>query len=214
MSKSSHGQASDRMTGTTRRRPRGEQGARRVDLILDAAEAVFGEAGFDGATTNAIAARAGVSIGSIYQYFPDKSALFAAVADRYRAALRALYDEALTASASDETWPALLDRLIDPLVHLEVRHAAFKAVLCGHSAGRSIHDSLVESEVAARIEQSLRSKLPKLSASSLTVVGRVIIASVSGVITSLYSSCSYRQQMMTISGLKRMLTHYLSSHSI
>jgi AcrR family transcriptional regulator len=44
--------------------------------LLDAAEEVFAERGFDGAQTPQIAERAGVSTGALYRYFPDKRALF------------------------------------------------------------------------------------------------------------------------------------------
>ncbi len=53
-----------------------------VDRILDSAFAVFGELGFRGTTLRRIAARAGLSAGSIYNYFPDKDALFDAAAAR------------------------------------------------------------------------------------------------------------------------------------
>jgi AcrR family transcriptional regulator len=47
-----------------------------VDRILDSAFAVFGEEGFQGTTVKSIAAKAGLSAGSIYNYFPDKDNLF------------------------------------------------------------------------------------------------------------------------------------------
>jgi len=53
-----------------------------VDRILDAAFEVFGENGFQGTTVRQIAARAGLSAGSIYNYFPDKDNLFEAAVGR------------------------------------------------------------------------------------------------------------------------------------
>lgn len=50
-----------------------------VEAILQAAAHILEEEGFEGYTTNAIAARAGVSIGSLYQYFPNKDAVTAAL---------------------------------------------------------------------------------------------------------------------------------------
>ena len=54
-----------------------------VDALLEATARVLVKDGYDRASTNKIAAVAGVSIGSLYQYFPSKEALVAAVIDRH-----------------------------------------------------------------------------------------------------------------------------------
>ncbi|SUD49066.1 transcriptional regulator BetI [Nocardia otitidiscaviarum] len=58
-----------------------------VRRIVDAGEAVLVRHGYDGASTNRIAATAGISPGSLYQYFPDKDAIVSAVIERYTAAV-------------------------------------------------------------------------------------------------------------------------------
>ncbi len=63
------------ITGTRRRRPKQQRSRLMVDFILEAATQIFDEIGYDAATTNMIAERAGISIGSLYQYFPNKAAL-------------------------------------------------------------------------------------------------------------------------------------------
>jgi len=60
-----------------------ERSRRTVDTILEATARVLIKYGYDKASTNRIAAVAGVSIGSLYQYFPSKEALVAAVIDRH-----------------------------------------------------------------------------------------------------------------------------------
>lgn len=64
-------------------------------MILDAAAQVLVEEGFDRATTNGIARRAGVSIGSLYQYFPNKEAVVAALFDRLSDKAVRLYQDRL-----------------------------------------------------------------------------------------------------------------------
>ena len=54
-----------------------------VEQIVEAATQVFAERGYAGATTNHIAERAGVSIGSLYQYFPNKEAILVTLAKRH-----------------------------------------------------------------------------------------------------------------------------------
>ncbi|ABM11793.1 MULTISPECIES: TetR/AcrR family transcriptional regulator [Mycolicibacterium] len=66
-----------------RRAPRQERSRAMVDRILDAGEQMLIAHGFDGASTNRIAAAAGISPGSLYQYFPNKDAIAAAVIDRF-----------------------------------------------------------------------------------------------------------------------------------
>lgn len=60
-------------------------------MILDAATRVLSREGYDQASTNRIAEVAGVSIGSVYQFFPNKEAIFAALRQRYLEELRAVF---------------------------------------------------------------------------------------------------------------------------
>jgi AcrR family transcriptional regulator len=66
-----------------RKRPRQERARLTVDAILEAAAHVFESEGYAAGTTNRIAARAGVSIGSLYQYFPNKDAILVALVERH-----------------------------------------------------------------------------------------------------------------------------------
>ncbi len=66
-----------------RRQPRQARSKFTVDAILEAATRVFDQHGYDFATTNRVAETAGVSIGSLYQYFPNKDALLTALHERH-----------------------------------------------------------------------------------------------------------------------------------
>jgi AcrR family transcriptional regulator len=66
-----------------RKSPRQERSRRTVERILDAAARIFHEQGYAGATTNDIADEAEVSVGSLYQYFPNKDALLVALTKRH-----------------------------------------------------------------------------------------------------------------------------------
>ncbi len=68
---------------TPRKRPRQERSKATVDTLLVASARILVKRGFDGFTTNEVAAVAGVSIGSLYQYFPNKEALVAALIERH-----------------------------------------------------------------------------------------------------------------------------------
>jgi AcrR family transcriptional regulator len=68
---------------TPRKHARQERSRRTVERILDAAAHIFHENGYAGATTNDIADEAGVSVGSLYQYFPNKDALLVALTKQH-----------------------------------------------------------------------------------------------------------------------------------
>ena len=65
-----------------RKAPKQKRSREMVSRLLDATAATIAERGLDGTTTNHIAEQAGVSIGSLYQYFPDKEALVEALLTR------------------------------------------------------------------------------------------------------------------------------------
>jgi len=66
-----------------------------VDALIEATARILVRDGFDRASTNRIAQEAGVSIGSLYQYYPGKEALVAAVIDRHNRAIMKVVRDAL-----------------------------------------------------------------------------------------------------------------------
>jgi AcrR family transcriptional regulator len=78
-----------------RRRPRQSRAWDTTNAIVDAAEYLLVEVGYARASTNAIARRAGVSVGSLYQYFADKEAVFRAVVARHGQEIKPEIEQAL-----------------------------------------------------------------------------------------------------------------------
>jgi len=107
---------------TTRRRPLQARSAATVEAILEAAAQVFERHGYAAGTTNRIAERAGVSIGSLYQYFADKDAILVALTERHLdegiAALAPLLAELVVRPPPVR---AALERLMSALIELH-RH--------------------------------------------------------------------------------------------
>jgi AcrR family transcriptional regulator len=75
-----------------RKRPVQQRSKETVEAILEAAGQVFASHGFAGGTSNRIAERAGVSIGSFYQYFPNKDAIVVALMERHMAETTAMFE--------------------------------------------------------------------------------------------------------------------------
>lgn len=78
-----------------RRIPRQSRSRALVDAILEATARVLTERGYAGTNTNLVAERAGVSVGSVYQYFPNKDSLLTALHERHAMEMQAAVDTAL-----------------------------------------------------------------------------------------------------------------------
>ena len=81
---------------TPRKKPRQQRSQDTVTCILDATARVLCSTGYDRASTNRVALAAGVSVGSLYQYFPSKEALVAALVDRHVEQMTSLVKAKLT----------------------------------------------------------------------------------------------------------------------
>ena len=111
----------------TRRAPVQKRARATVASILDAAAAAFVEHGYAGGTTNRIAGAAGVSVGSLYEYFPNKDAILVALLHRRLEEVEAEYDRALATpppSAMDA-----LDLLVLTVTDRYTRASALDRVL-------------------------------------------------------------------------------------
>ena len=100
------------MTSTEPRKLPNQARARAtVTAILDATARILAEDGFEAVNTNRVAEVAGVSVGSLYQYFPNKGALVGAVAVRHTEAMAAVIAAGVHAAA-DGDLPGLVKALI------------------------------------------------------------------------------------------------------
>src|SRR5258707_3573352 len=91
--------------------PPEEGGRTTIEAILPATARVLVKEGFDRASTNRIAEAAGVSIGSLYQYFPSKEALVAALVERHIESMSAAL-EAEMAAVADSPLDVALRRMV------------------------------------------------------------------------------------------------------
>lgn len=132
-----------------RRRPRQTRGQQRVTLLLDAAAAVIARSGLQAATAEAIAAEAHTAKGSLYQFFPNRDAVLAALAMRYAEEMRAIYERALPPDAHALPLPVLIDRIIKPLAAFHDHNPAFRRVFAHHDLP---HDLAATSPSQLRVQ--------------------------------------------------------------
>ncbi|WP_298223199.1 TetR/AcrR family transcriptional regulator [Acidocella sp.] len=133
--------------------------ARTVENILEAAARILEGLGFEGYTTNAIAAKAGVSIGSLYQYFPNKDAITIALIKRETA--RLLAD--VTMAAAERDWRVAIAKMVEAgVVHqlrrprlawlLDVEEGRLREQSSGMQIVNAMHLKLVEVLMKSQID--------------------------------------------------------------
>ncbi|MER8044112.1 TetR family transcriptional regulator [Streptomyces sp. NPDC094032] len=105
-----------------RRAPVQQRSAERLARIVDACAELLDETGYEQLSTRAVAARAGVPIGSVYRFFGNKRALATALAhrnlDRYAARIAARLD-ALPAGGADANAVAVVDAVLDEYIAMK-----------------------------------------------------------------------------------------------
>lgn len=137
---------------TPRKQPKQERSLATVEAILSATTHILTENGYDQLTTNRVAERAGVSIGSLYQYFPNKKALIFALAEHHANAMVQLAQHHLE-ELSDRTIPEVLRQIV-------------KAALAAHAVNpklhRVLHEQISHSEVIQRLDEAKTERLLRL----------------------------------------------------
>ncbi|MCX4739054.1 TetR family transcriptional regulator [Streptomyces antibioticus] len=150
-----------------RRQARGE---RRIAQLLEAAASVFCSTGYTAASTNAIAREAGVSPGTLYQFFPNKEAIAIELGDRLMHEMRETYGEALAPVDPATPLETAVGAAIDRFIAFNCDHPVFFALMHGPDIpGRMAeeHDAL-HATLLSRIQDLLSSFLPDAPAAELT----------------------------------------------
>lgn len=194
-----------------RRVPSQERGRRRVASILDAAEEVFAEAGFDAATNTEIAGRAGASIGSLYQFFPNKEAILEAVAARLLGRLGALYDAELSDEAARLSLSELLDRVLGSLARFEAESPAFCVIFYGSETSEMLAAAAegIRSETIERLDALFAIRAPGLEEERRRLYAEVAHDAVRGLFPLATSGGEERRERV-LAEIKALLLAYLA----
>ncbi len=133
-----------------RRKPRQPRAIVTIDAILISVERILDTHGPAGLTTNRVAEIAGVSIGSLYQYYPNKQALIAAVQERVLDELYESVDIVLTSSG---------ERALAEIVELVAR-----GMLDVYSGRRSVYRWLIELRSEAAYQDRFQARVDQFVA--------------------------------------------------
>lgn len=123
-----------------RRAPSQKRSRERVERMLRAASEVIAEQGSDAMRMGEVAERAGVSIGSLYQYFPDKGSIIRTLADRYNALGRDCIEGELADVSDAEGFRAAFGGLIDTYYELFLAEPVMRDIWSGTQADKQLRD--------------------------------------------------------------------------
>ncbi|MDF0581030.1 TetR family transcriptional regulator [Bradyrhizobium yuanmingense] len=166
---------------SSRKPPQQARSTELVAAILDAAVQVLAKEGAQRFTTARVAERAGVSVGSLYQYFPNKAAiLFRLQSDEWRHTSELLRD--ILADRAKPP-PARLRALVHAFIRSECEEAAIRTAL--NDAAPLYRDAPEAREVRAAskgiVDAFMREALPKTSNANRGLAGELITTTLSEV---------------------------------
>lgn len=123
-----------------RRAPSQRRSQERVERMLQAASALISEGGSDAMRMGEVAERAGVSIGSLYQYFPDKGAIIRMLAERYNAEGRACIADGLSGVSDMKGLIEAFGGLIDVYYGIFLAEPVMRDIWSGTQADKALRD--------------------------------------------------------------------------
>lgn len=146
-------------------------------VLLEAAARVFEERGIAAATTDAIAERAGVSVGSLYQYFPNKESLLATLAACHLLEARGATLPALAALDMATPFDVALRRFVHAMVALHtarprLHRALFEEAPYDTDAIRAL--LALRNEICARLAHWLASR-PEVHVADAKLAARLSV---------------------------------------
>jgi len=147
-------QADSSPMGPLRRVPVQGRSLARVNRMLDACAALLDEGGYEGLTTTQVADRAGVAIGSLYQFFPDKRAIVQALAMRNLEAYVARVQARLASGAGGD-WLETVEAAIDDFIDMHRTTPGFRTLRFGDVVDRNLIDEERDNDTVIAEELSL-----------------------------------------------------------
>ena len=178
--------------------------------LLRAAGQVFADVGYENATTNAIAARAGVSPGTLYQFFPNKQAIAEALANAYAAKNQAL-ESVFDLSSAEVPLHDLIDRLVDPFLEFRRNAPGFETLFVGSVVSRELAERVqaLHQQMKQRIADVIQMRAPHLSSKMIQTAAETSVQIVKAMLP-LALDGSAKQREVGKRELKLVLERYLA----
>lgn len=182
------------------------------ETILDAAARVFVELGYARATTNKIAEAAGISVGSLYQYFPSKDAIAVELLRRYRESLLGLVGGEL-GRVEERGLERVVRDLVDALLRAEGIDPALQRVLIEQVLRTSARAEVLgfEERLEDVVADKLRGAASAVPEKDLRVAAFLVVRVVLAVVHAVRVDRTELDSNRLRDHVTRLIVRYLSS---
>lgn len=195
-----------------RRTPQQARSQQRVEEILQAASDILVEEGYEGLSTSAIAQRAGISVGSLYQFFANKEAVLQALAQRYLEKMAMLNENVFTPDAIYVPTPILIERAVDTLVEFVDKNKGFNQLFSAPWLSpelQAVADASTN-QMILEVQKIFQGKSPQLSDEESYVAAQALMHMIKGMLP-LVETAVPEQRPAVIAEFKRMGIAYLTA---
>lgn len=183
-----------------RKAPSQERARHTVEAILQAASAVLVRDGHDRASTNRIAEAAGVSIGSLYQYFPSKEAVMKALVARHEARMLGVMRSHLEDVGSQDI-PTVVRTLVSALLEAHRVDPRLQKVLFEQGGGHA--ESSIDEAVEQLVRGALEVRKSELRVNDLDIASFILVTAVR---TVCHRAAAQRSDLLSRPGFVDELT--------
>lgn len=209
-------------TSPARRTPVQSRSQQTVVRILDAATSLLTQMPLEEVTTTRIASEAGLSIGALYRFFPDKQTIIDAIAvrhvEQFRASLEGSVMQVLEREfANLETFdPAkILDSVVDAYIVYLDAHPDFRTISFGRYVSAATKERQASPTVGlpALLKNFMLEQLGIPNTPELDLMLRVISEAGERLIAYAYEQPTHEERDRIVAEMKKMLANYLFSES-
>lgn len=205
--------ASTSKDASLRRQPKQKRSQQRVERILEAAAEVFAEVGYEAATTHAIASRAKTAIGSLYQFFPDKLAIFHALEERHMQQVTTIHAKLMTPQMAQVPLEQMMQQIVETFA-LYFEHPGPKVVYIQYFVAPEMFKYFDDSYTQGLIQEfasHLRRRNSALGTEKSKLLAEVCLQCYNSLLlVALRSDRTHRQQLYE--EIRELLVAYLQPY--
>lgn len=195
------------MSRVKRRIPQQDRGERRVAEVLEAAATVIADVGYEAATMTEMAARAGASIGALYQYFPNKEAIARALRQQYGDEIEARWTP-LAAQGAKLSISQLVDRIFEVIIDLMENRPAYVELM--NAPKNYKRDPAARIRLREHFAAVFREKQLELTPEAAFRIANVAVQVVKGM-KPLYADATPPEREEIVREFKLLLASYLTA---